>query len=52
MLFVAVRPTVDDDEPAAGWWLLPAGGGDAIAVTPLPGGVEGVAAAREVPRTL
>jgi dipeptidyl aminopeptidase/acylaminoacyl peptidase len=46
LLFVATRPTEDDDKPPASLWRLPAVGGEAIEVLALPGGVDGVRAAR------
>ncbi|MBP1821915.1 S9 family peptidase [Mycobacterium sp. OAE908] len=45
LLFVAARPTEDDDKPPAALWRLPAAGGEAVEVLALPGGVEGVRAA-------
>lgn len=47
LLFVAVRPTSDDDKPPAAVWLLPAAGGEAVQVLSLPGGVDGVRTARD-----
>jgi dipeptidyl aminopeptidase/acylaminoacyl peptidase len=47
LLFVAVRPTVDDDKPPAALWRLPAAGGEAVEALSLPGGVEAVRTARE-----
>ena len=46
VLFVAVRPTEDDDKPPAALWRLPAAGGEAVEVLALPGGVEAVRTAR------
>ena len=46
LLFVAVRPTEDDDKPPAALWNLPAAGGEAVEVLAPPGGVEAVRAAR------
>ena len=40
VLFVAVRPTEDDDKPPAALWRLPAVGGEAVEVLAPPGGVE------------
>ncbi|MBE1549161.1 dipeptidyl aminopeptidase/acylaminoacyl peptidase [Mycobacterium sp. OAS707] len=45
LLFVAARPTEDDDKPPAALWRLPAAGGEAVEVLALPGGVDGVRAA-------
>ena len=50
ILFVSGRPDADadDDGPEASQlWRLPAGGGEAQAVTRLPGGVSGIAAVAE-----
>ncbi len=47
VLFVAVRPTDDDDKPPASVWRLPAAGGEAVEVLALPGGVEAIYPARE-----
>lgn len=47
LLFVAVRPTADDDAPPAALWRLPATGGEAAQVLSPPGGVEAVRTARE-----
>ncbi|KUI19400.1 peptidase S9 [Mycobacterium sp. GA-1285] len=47
LLFVAVRPTADDDEPPAALWRLPSTGGEAAQVLSLPGAVEAVRPARE-----
>jgi dipeptidyl aminopeptidase/acylaminoacyl peptidase len=52
LLFVAVRPTEDDDEPPAALWKLPAAGGEAVEVLALPGGVEAVLAARGAARVV
>ncbi|HTY27943.1 MAG TPA: prolyl oligopeptidase family serine peptidase [Mycobacterium sp.] len=49
LLFTAVRPTDDDDKPPAALWRLPAGGGEAIRVAELPGGITAVRAARGAP---
>ena len=46
LLFVAARHTDDDDKPPAALWRLPAAGGEAVEVRALPGGVDGVRAAR------
>ena len=46
LLFVAARPTEEDDKPPASLWRLPAAGGEAVEVLALPGGVDGVRAAR------
>ena len=49
VLFVAVRPTEDDDKPPAALWRLPAAGGEAVEALALPGGVEAVRTARAAP---
>ena len=49
VLFVAVRPTEDEDKPPAALWRLPAAGGEAVEALALPGGVEAVRTAREAP---
>jgi dipeptidyl aminopeptidase/acylaminoacyl peptidase len=46
LLFVAARPTEEDDKPPASLWRLPAAGGEAVEVLTLAGGVDGVRAAR------
>jgi dipeptidyl aminopeptidase/acylaminoacyl peptidase len=46
VLFVAVRPSEDDDKPPAALWRLPAAGGEAVEVLALPGGVEAIRTAR------
>ncbi len=40
LLFVAVRPTEDDDNPPSALWSLPAVGGEAVEVLAPPGGIE------------
>ena len=52
VLFVAVRPTEDDDKPPAALWRLPAAGGEAVEELALPGGVAGVRTARMTPTTV
>ena len=52
VLFVAVRPTEDDDKPPASLWRLPAAGGEAVEELALPGGVAGVRTARAAPTTV
>src|SRR6185312_9887754 len=42
LLFAAVRPTADDDNPPAALWRLPAAGGEAVEVLSPPGGVEAI----------
>jgi len=42
LLFAAVRPTGDDDNPPAALWRLPAAGGEAVEVLSPPGGVEAI----------
>ncbi len=43
LLFLAARPTPQDDKPPKSLWCLPAAGGEAYDVCTLPGGVDGVA---------
>ena len=52
VLFVAVRPTEDDDKPPAALWRLPAVGGEAVEVLAPPGGVEVVKTARDAARAV
>jgi dipeptidyl aminopeptidase/acylaminoacyl peptidase len=52
VLFVAVRPTEDDDKPPAALWRLPAGGGEAVEVASPAGGVDAVKTARDVSRAV
>jgi dipeptidyl aminopeptidase/acylaminoacyl peptidase len=42
LLFLAVRPTADDDKPPRSLWCLPAAGGEAYEVAAVAGGVDGV----------
>ena len=46
LLFVAARPTEEDDKPPASLWRLPAAGGEAVEALTLPGGVDAVRTAR------
>jgi dipeptidyl aminopeptidase/acylaminoacyl peptidase len=46
LLFVAARPTEQDDKAPASLWRLPAAGGEAVEELALPGGVDGVRTAR------
>jgi dipeptidyl aminopeptidase/acylaminoacyl peptidase len=46
LLFLAARPTEEDDKPPAALWRLPAAGGEAVEALTLPGGVDGVRTAR------
>ena len=46
LLFVAARPTDEDDKAPASLWRLPAAGGEAVEELALPGGVDGVRTAR------
>ncbi len=50
LLFVAARPTDDDDKPPAALWRLPAAGGEAQELLSLPGGVSAVHTARAAGR--
>jgi dipeptidyl aminopeptidase/acylaminoacyl peptidase len=52
LLFLAARPSEDDDTPPASLWRLPARGGEAVEVLALPGGVDGVRAARTAATTV
>ncbi len=52
LLFVAVRPTEDDDKPPAALWCLPSAGGEAVEVLAPPGGVEAVKTARDAGRAV
>ncbi|CAN5844078.1 S9 family peptidase [soil metagenome] len=52
LLFVAARPTDDDDKPPAALWRLPAAGGEAEELLALPGGVSAVRTARAAARTV
>ena len=52
LLFVAARPTEEDDKPPASLWRLPAAGGEAVVALALPGGVEDVRAARTMAVTV
>ncbi|WP_099024237.1 S9 family peptidase [Mycolicibacterium palauense] len=52
LLFVAVRPTPDDDAPPAALWRLPRGGGEAERVLELPGGIHTVRTARSADRAV
>ncbi|MFB1296948.1 prolyl oligopeptidase family serine peptidase [Mycobacterium sp. pW049] len=42
LLFLAARPTPDDDKPPKSLWCLPATGGEAYEMCALPGGVDDV----------
>jgi dipeptidyl aminopeptidase/acylaminoacyl peptidase len=48
VLFVASRPSEDDDKAPAALWRLPAAGGEAFEALALPGGVEAVRTGSEV----
>ncbi|MDZ4266820.1 MAG: S9 family peptidase, partial [Mycobacterium sp.] len=52
LLFLAARPTDEDDKPPKSLWRLPAAGGEAVEVVALPGGVGGVVAASEAATTV
>ena len=52
LLFVAARPTEEDDKPPASLWRLPAAGGEAVEALALPGGVDGVRTARAAAATV
>jgi dipeptidyl aminopeptidase/acylaminoacyl peptidase len=46
LLFLAARPTGDDDKAPASLWRLPAAGGEAVEALALPGGIDAVRTAR------
>ncbi len=46
LMFLAARPTGEDDKPAKSLWRLPAAGGEAVEEATLPGGVDSVTCAR------
>jgi dipeptidyl aminopeptidase/acylaminoacyl peptidase len=46
LMFIAARPSDDDENPPASLWRLPAAGGEAIEELALPGGVSDVRTAR------
>jgi len=52
LLFLAARPTEDNDKPPAALWQLPAAGGEAVELLALPGGVDGVRAAKSATVTV
>ena len=52
LLFLASRPTDDDDKPPKSLWRLPRAGGEAVEILALPGGVGGVVAARAAATTV
>ena len=52
VLFVATRPSEDDDKTPAALWRLPAAGGEAFEALKLPGGVESVHTAAEADFTV
>jgi len=52
LLFVAARPTEDDDKPPASLWRLPAAGGEAVEELALPGGIDAVRTARAAAATV
>ena len=52
LLYVAVRPTDDEDKPPAALWNLPAAGGEAMKIFAPPGGVERVKTARDSSRAV
>lgn len=45
LLFLAARPTPDDDKPPKSLWCLPGPGGEAYELCAFPGGVDGVRSA-------
>jgi dipeptidyl aminopeptidase/acylaminoacyl peptidase len=47
LLFVSSRPSPEEDKPPASLWRLPAGGGEAVEVLDMPGGIKGVRTARD-----
>lgn len=50
LLFLAARPTGEEEEPPTALWCLPSGGGEAHPVVARRGGVNGVQTARSVDR--
>ena len=52
LLFVAARPTEEDEKPPASLWRLPAAGGEAVEELALPGGVDAVRTARAAAATV
>ena len=56
LLFVSSRPTAENadgaDKPPASLWRLPAGGGEAVEVLSMPGGVSLVRTARRADATV
>jgi dipeptidyl aminopeptidase/acylaminoacyl peptidase len=56
LLFVSSRPTAENangaDKPPASLWRLPAGGGEAVEVLSMPGGVSVVRTARRADATV
>ncbi|MGZ6779559.1 MAG: prolyl oligopeptidase family serine peptidase, partial [Mycobacterium sp.] len=52
LVFVAKRPTDDDDKPPAALWRLPAAGGEAVELFAPPGGVELAKTARETAKAV
>ncbi|MGE0214816.1 S9 family peptidase [Mycolicibacterium sp.] len=52
LLFLASRPTGDDEKPPAALWRLPAGGGEATRAAALPGGIGGVVSAAAADTTV
>jgi dipeptidyl aminopeptidase/acylaminoacyl peptidase len=52
LLFVAARPTEDDDKPPSSLWRLPSAGGEAVEELALAGGIADVRTARNAPATV
>ena len=52
LLFLATRPTPDDDKAPQALWRLPAAGGEAVEVLTLPGGVDSVMSATQADTTV
>jgi len=52
LLFVAARPSEDDEKPPAALWRLPAAGGEAAEALALPGDIDSVRCARTAPVTV
>lgn len=52
LMFLAVRPTAEDDKPPAAGWRLPAAGGEAVPVLAPPGGVGTLRCARRAAVTV
>jgi dipeptidyl aminopeptidase/acylaminoacyl peptidase len=52
LLFLAARPSAEDEDPPVSLWRLPLAGGEAAEALALPGGVQGVRTARAAAATV